>query len=65
MEICQVLIYDLGQISHLAFYVAEAFLYMTEQYSGSGEGDSHRAQLVQELVPLINTNLIMSAGYDG
>ena len=47
----------------LSFYVAEVFLNMNEQSSGSGEVDCHRAQISQDPVPLINTNQLLIARY--
>ena len=38
---------------------------MTEQSSGSGEGDLNREHLAQDQVTIINTNQILSVGYGG
>ena len=38
---------------------------MTEQYLGYKEEKFHRAQLFQDLVPLIYTNPLLSARYGG
>ena len=57
--------YALGQSFSLAFYMAEGLLHVTGQYSGSREGDYHRAKLAQDPVPLIHTNTLLSAGYGG
>ena len=55
--------YALGQSYPIYFYMVEIYLNMIEQYPVSEEGDWHRLQLVQDPVTLINTNLIMGAGY--
>ena len=36
---------------------------MAKKSSDSREGDFYRAQLSQDLVPLIHTNMLFSAGY--
>ena len=45
--------------------MGEGLLHITKQSLGYGEEDCHRAQIVQDLVPLINTNPLLSAGYGG
>ena len=55
----------LGQSYHLALYMVENLLHVTEQYFSSREFNIHKGQLTQEPVPLIHTNPLLDAGYGG
>ena len=57
--------YTLCKSYPINFYVADEFLHMTEQYSGSREGSCYRLQLAQYLVTLIYADPLLSAMYGG
>ena len=53
------------QRNPFAFDMAKGFLHLTEQASGSREGERHLAQLTKETVLLVDANPTLGVGYGG
>ena len=52
-----------GQRNQFAFAMANGFLHLTEQASGSRQGELHWAQLTEYLVPFVDANPPLGEGY--
>ena len=52
-----------GQRDPFAFDMAMGFLYLAEQSPGFGEGECHRAQFAEDMVPVIHAYPMLGTRY--